>query len=151
MTLGEYIKKRNGVASGHPQSLRNNLSRSLGAKNFSSFWHHWNPIFGYYLGKKIFKPAKRFAPATVSLVLTFIFCGLIHDAVSVIFRGKTSFLFSFWFLFMGTAVLISNYFNQNLSDKNWLIRASANLFFILSSLSLAHYLITLLNFGFKIY
>jgi hypothetical protein len=52
MTLGEYIKKRNGVAIGHPQSLKNNLSRSLGAKNFSSFWHHWNPIFGYYLGKK---------------------------------------------------------------------------------------------------
>lgn len=46
MTLGEYIKKRNGVEIGHPQSLKNNLYRSLGAKKFfivlalleSNFW-----------------------------------------------------------------------------------------------------------------
>ncbi len=151
MTLGEYIKKRNGVPRGHPQSLRNNLSRSLGAKNFSSFWHHWNPIFGYYLGKKIFKPIKRFAPSTIALMLTFIFCGLIHDIVSVVFRGKTSFLFSFWFLFMGTAVLLCNYFKQNLSNKNWPTRALTNLFFIISALCLAYYLVNFLSISFKIY
>lgn len=151
MTLGEYIKKRNGVAIGHPQSLKNNLSRSLGAKNFSSFWHHWNPIFGYYLGKKIFKPIKRFAPKTISLILTFIICGLIHDIVSVIFRGKTSFLFSFWFLFMGTAVLLSNYFKHNLSHQNWVTRALTNLFVILSCLYLAYYLVAFLNVSIKIY
>lgn len=151
MTLGEYIKRRNGVAIGHPQSLKNNLSRSLGAKNFSSFWHYWNPIFGYYLGKKIFKPAKRFAPATISLMVTFVFCGLIHDIVSVIFRGQTSFLFSCWFLFMGSAVLLSNYFKHNLSHKNWANRALTNLFVILSCLCLAYYLVAFLNLSFKIY
>ena len=151
MTLGEYIKKRNGVPSGHSQSLRNNLSRSLGAKNFSSFWHHWNPIFGYYLGKKIFKPIKRFAPSAIALILTFIFCGLVHDIVSIIFRGKTTFLFSFWFLFMGTCVLLCNYFKQNLAHKNWSTRALTNLFLIISSLYLAYYLVNFLRISFKIY
>jgi len=140
MTLGEYIQKRNGVAMGHPQSLRNNLYRSLGAKNFSSFWNYWNPVFGYYLGKKIFKPLKHFLPVTISLIATFVFCGLIHDAVSVLFRGQTVFLFSFWFLFMAIAVLISKYFKHNLSAKNWTIRALANLFIMGICLFLAYYI-----------
>ena len=151
MKLREYIKKRNGVAIGHPQSLKNNLYRSLGAKNFSSFWNYWNPIFGYYLGEKIFKPAKLFLPTTVSLIVTFVFCGLIHDAVSVIFRGQTSFLFSFWFLFMGSAVLFTKYFNHNLSEKNWIIRALTNVFIIVICFCLAHYSIAFLNISFKIF
>lgn len=59
MKLSEYIKKRNGVPIGHSKSLQDNLQRSLGAKNFSTFWHFWNPIFGYYLGTKIFKLLKK--------------------------------------------------------------------------------------------
>jgi hypothetical protein len=62
MNLSEYVEKRNGVPIGHPSSLRNNLHRSLGAKNFSVFWNFWNPIFGYYLGTKVFKPLKKVFP-----------------------------------------------------------------------------------------
>lgn len=56
MNLSEYIKKKNGVPIGHPKSLPNNLKRAIGAKNFATFWNNWNPIFGYYLDIKIFKP-----------------------------------------------------------------------------------------------
>jgi hypothetical protein len=59
MKLSEYIKKRNGVPFGHPNSLRNNLERSLGANNFSTFWNFWNPIFGYYLGTTVSRPLKK--------------------------------------------------------------------------------------------
>ena len=38
MNLAQYVKKKNGVPMGHPKSLRNNLYRSLGAKNFATFW-----------------------------------------------------------------------------------------------------------------
>ncbi|MEJ8801366.1 MBOAT family O-acyltransferase [Pontibacter sp. H249] len=93
LTLTQYVKKRNGVAIGGPKSLRNNLYRSLGAKNFSTFWNYWNPIFGYYLGKFIFKPLKRILPVSISLIFTFIFCGLIHDAVTIIVRGRISLFF----------------------------------------------------------
>ena len=127
MTLTEYVKKRNGVAMGSPKSLRNNLYRSLGAKNFSAFWNYWNPIFGYYLGKLIFKPLKRIFPVAIALVFTFIFCGLIHDVVTTILRGRTSFFFTIWFLLMGIAVLISKFLNHDYSEQTWIIRATANL------------------------
>lgn len=127
MTLADYIKKRNGVSIGSPKSLRNNLYRSFGSKNFSTFWNYWNPIFGYYLGKFIFKPLKKIFPVAISLLFTFIFCGLIHDIVTTIFRGKTSFFFSIWFLFMGLAVLITRTLKQNFSRQVWIARAFINL------------------------
>lgn len=145
MTLGEYVKKRNGVPIGHPQSLSRNLHRSLGAKNFSSFWNYWNPIFGYYLGLNIFKPLKRFLPVSVCIILTFVFCGLIHDFVSLIIRGKTSFLFALWFLLMGLIVIITNIFKPDLAQRHWLIRALNNLSIISICLYLAYFLSRFLN------
>jgi len=37
--------------------------------------------------KYIYKPLKRILPVTVALLFTFIFCGLLHDAVTTIYRG----------------------------------------------------------------
>lgn len=127
MNLTEYIKKRNGVSIGNSRSLRNNLYRSLGAKNFSVFWNYWNPIFGYHLGKYIFKPLKKIFPAAIALLMTFIFSGLIHDAVTTIFRRELSLFFTIWFLLMGLAVLITDFLKHNYSNQIWIIRAMANL------------------------
>ena len=127
ITLIDYIKKRNGVSIGNPKSLRNNLYRSFGAKNFSTFWNYWNPIFGYYLGKFIFKPLKKTIPVSISLVFTFVFCGLIHDAITVVFRGKTSLFFTTWFLFMSLAVLSTKILEHNFSKQSWITRALINL------------------------
>ncbi|MDR6966834.1 hypothetical protein J2X31_000832 [Flavobacterium arsenatis] len=127
MNLSEYVKKRNGVPFGHPNSLRNNLQRSLGANNFSVFWSFWNPIFGYYLGKKIFRPLKRIFPAALCVVLTFVFCGLIHDLVTTLIRVKVSLFFAVWFLLMGIMVVISKQIKYNLSNQNWIVRAITNL------------------------
>ncbi len=140
MTLADYIQKKNGVPIGDSNSLRNNLYRSLGAKNFSTFWTYWNPIFGYFLGKKIFKPLKKTLPVSLSLVLTFIFCGLIHDAVTTLVRGEISLFFTIWFLFMGIGVLLSKTFNSNYSGKPWIFRAMINLSIIVSCLLITIYL-----------
>ncbi|MFN0257854.1 acyltransferase [Pedobacter ureilyticus] len=115
MTLGDYVKKRNGVPIGHPKSLGNNLYRSFGAKNFTTFWTFWNPIFGYYLGSKIFKPLKKVLPIGIALILTFIFCGLIHDLVTTLIRGKISLFFTIWFFIMGTTITISKKLSYDLS------------------------------------
>ena len=147
MNLSQYVKKRNGVPFGHPASLRNNLERSLGAKNFDSFWNYWNPIFGYYLGLRIFKPLKNLLPMAISLVFTFIFCGLIHDAVTSVVRGKISFFFSVWFLLMSVFVLISKRMNYNFSQQKWIVRAAANL----SIIVLCFFLTQLLNSKFGFY
>lgn len=130
MKLSEYVKKRNGVPIGHSKSLQYNLQRSLGAKNFSAFWNFWNPIFGYYLGTKVFKPLKRIFPIAISLILTFIFCGMVHDLVTTLLRGKLSLLFSVWFFFMVIAVVVTKYINYDLSRKKWLYRATMNIVII---------------------
>jgi hypothetical protein len=139
MTLSEYVKKRNGVPFGHPNSLRNNFERSLGARNFSTFWNFWNPIFGYYLGQKIFRPSKKRMPAAASLLITFIFCGLIHDLVTTLARGRVSLFFSVWFFLMGAAVVISKRARYDLSKQKWIIRALANILIIGTCFLLTHF------------
>lgn len=147
MNLSEYVKKRNGVPIGHSRSLINNLARSLGAKNFPVFWNFWNPIFGYYLGTKIFKPLKRIFPIAFALILTFVFCGVIHDLVTTLFRGKLSLFFSVWFFLMGIAVVIAQYISYDLSKKQWTYRAIANVLIIVFCVLLT----ILLNNIFKFY
>ncbi|MCM4169473.1 hypothetical protein KCTC52924_00508 [Arenibacter antarcticus] len=139
ITLAEYIKRRNGVSAGKPKSLRNNLYRSLGAKNFSTFWNYWNPIFGYYLGKYIFKPLRKTFPVSISLVFTFIFCGLIHDTVTSIFRSNISLFFTTWFLYMGFAVLLTRMLKHNFLKQIWMVRTLINLSIISVCLALAIY------------
>jgi len=128
--LFEYVKRRNGVPIGNAKSLQYNLQRSIGAKNFSTFWNFWNPIFGYYLGVNVFKPLKRIFPTTISLILTFIFCGMIHDFVTILFRDDLSLFFSVWFLFMGITVVVTKYINYDLSEKKWIYRAITNVLII---------------------
>jgi hypothetical protein len=130
MTLAQYIKKRNGVPLGAENSMRNMLYRSLGANNFAEFWRYWNPIFSYYLGKLIFKPLKVVFPTSLALVLTFIFCGVLHDAVSMLVSWRLAVLFTPWFLLMSLGVVISNFFKFNYSVFPWILRAFINLVYI---------------------
>ena len=146
MNLSEYVKKKNGVPMGHLNSLRNNLHRSIGAKNFPTFWNFWNPFFGYYLGTKIFKPIKKIFPVGFAVILTFLFCGLVHDLVTTLARGKLSLFFAIWFLIMGVVVAVSKKINYDLSHKKWILRALVNLSLIAVCLLLTMYLNTVFNY-----
>jgi len=139
LTLGQYIRRRNGVPMGADRSLRNMLHRSIGAKNFATFWMYWNPIFGYFLGKYIFKPLRRLFPTHLALLATFISCGLIHDFVTTIARGDISLFFTQWFLLMGLWVIISNILRQDFSNETWIIRAIMNILPIVISFSTIFY------------
>lgn len=150
MTLQEYVKKRNGVSMSSSNSLRNNLYRSLGAKSFALFWNYWNPIFGYYLGTKIYKPLKRIFPASISIIATFVFCGMIHDLVITIVRGKLSLFFSIWFLIMAIFVLISKFVKQDFSGKKWIFRAISNILLLCFSFVATDYIYQLLKIKFPI-
>lgn len=140
MKLSEFIKRRNGVPVGHSASLRNNLIRSVGAKNFAVFWNYWNPVFGYYLGKFIFKPLKRYLPVTLSVLLTFVSCGLIHDLVTTLIRGRISLFFTVWFSIMGLAIVLTKRIDYDLSPSSWMIRASFNVLILSGCLLLTIYL-----------
>jgi hypothetical protein len=130
LRLPDYIEKRNGVPLGASHSLRNMFYRSLGAGDFSTFWQYWNPIFSFCLGKYIFKPLKKILPQALSLILTFIFCGMLHDAVTILVSWNFTMLFTPWFLLMGLCVVISNYFKIDYSRYHWLSRAFINLLII---------------------
>jgi len=138
MRLSDYVKKRNGVPLGANDSLRNMMIRSLGAGNFSTFWKYWNPIWGYYLGKYIFKPLKIILPPALSLILTFVFCGFLHDLVIMMIRRDFSLLFTPWFLIMGLWVVISELIHIDYSKFAWIYRAFINIAIIGSSLIVAY-------------
>ena len=138
MNLSDYVKRRNGVPLGDGNSLRNMLSRSLGAGKFSVFWQYWNPIWGFYLGKYIFKPLKLILPQALSLIITFVVCGFIHDLVIMLFKWKFTLLLTPWFLFMGLSVIISDYAKIDYSKLPWIARATINIIIISGCLFIAY-------------
>jgi len=124
---------------GASRSLRNMMYRSLGAGTFARFWWYWNPIFGFYLGKYVFKPLKKVLPSFLALILTFIACGALHDAVSLLVGGRIVFFFTPWFSFMGTLVVLSNVFKIDYTSKPWVVRTAINLLLIGGCLMLTLY------------
>lgn len=115
LTLATYVKRRNGVAFGEAGALLKMLYRSLGADSFAEFWQYWNPIFGYYLGRHVFVPLKNWLPPAIALIVTFIFCGALHDLVTTLVRGSIAFLFTPWFFVMGLGVVSGQFIQLNYS------------------------------------
>ncbi|MCO4770052.1 MAG: acyltransferase [Deltaproteobacteria bacterium] len=113
------------------------LQRSFGAKSFAEFWRHWNPIFGYYLGKYSYVPASRFAPRWLALTLTFVLCGGLHDVVTLLFRGYTHFLFTRWFFLLAIGVLIGETARMNMSQRPPWLRGVVHLTYLSTCLLLA--------------
>ena len=114
------------------------MIRSLGAGNFFTFWKYWNPIWSYYLGKYIFKPLKNILPPAVSLMLTFVFCGFIHDVVIMLIRWDFVLIFTPWFLIMSVSLVISESINLDYSKLAWIYRALINIAIIGISFILAN-------------
>ena len=140
MNLSDYVKRRNGVPLGDKDSLRNMLNRSLGAGKFSIFWQYWNPIWGFYLGKYIFKPLKLVLPQALSLIITFVVCGFIHDLAIMLLKWKFTLLLTPWFLFMGLSLILSDYAKINYSKFSWIARAAINIIIISGCLFIAYQL-----------
>ena len=118
-------------------SLTDMFRRSLGASSFARFWHYWNPVFGYYLGTFIFTPVRAVTPRWMAVVVTFVVCGALHDAVTAVARGGMAFLFTPWFFFLSIGVLVSGALRMDLSHLPWRGRAAANVAYAASALALA--------------
>lgn len=137
ISLSQYVRRRNGVPLGGSGSLQNMLRRSFGARSFAGFWRYWNPIFGYYLGKYVYNPASRFAPRWLALMFTFLICGGLHDIVTLLFRGTTQFLFTFWFFFFSLGVIIGEKMRMNMVQRPMWLRAAVHLTYLSICLILA--------------
>ena len=114
------------------------MIRSLGAGKFSKFWVYWNPIWSYFLGKYIFKPLKTIFPSALSLLITFTFCGFLHDIAIMLLRWNFELLLTPWFLLMGLCLLLSDYTKIEYSKNTWIIRALINSTIIIGCLFVAY-------------
>lgn len=130
LSLSSYVKKRNGVPLGASGSMRNMLSRSLGAKSFPNFWQYWNPIWGYYLSRNVMKPLNRFFPAWMAIFMTFLVSGALHDLAVSLFKFQPIFFFTPWFGIMGLIVIASSKYNISYGFSAWSVRASINILII---------------------
>ena len=140
LSLSSYVKKRNGVPLGATGSMRNMLSRSLGANSFPVFWQYWNPIWGYYLSRNVMKPLNRFLPAWIAIFLTFLVSGTLHDLAVSFVKSQPIFFFTPWFGMMGLVVVASNKFNISYGSFAWPIRASINILIIGATLGLMYFI-----------
>ncbi|WP_434940476.1 acyltransferase [Shewanella sp. HL-SH8] len=127
ITLSEYVKKRNGVALGAPGSMTNMLKRSLGASSFYLFWQYWNPIWGYYLSRKIMKPLSDLLPMWLAIILTFAVSGALHDLAVSLVKWEFTFYFTPWFILMSFMVLVTKTFGVSYSEHHWLVRVLINI------------------------
>lgn len=141
--LSDYVRRRNGVPLGASGSLQNMLRRSFGATSFDRFWQHWNPIFGYNLGRYVFAPLKRVLPPYVALILTFVVTGIIHDAVTMAVRRDVAFLFTPWFFFLGIGVVLAKATRMDLGAYSWGVRAVCHSIYLGVCLALAFVVFTI--------
>ena len=137
LTLARFVRSRNGVPLGAAGSLPNMLRRSLGASSFAGFWRYWNPIWGYYLGRFVYRPVRRLLPRALALILTFTVSGGLHDLAVTAVRGTPIFLFTPWFVCMCLGLLLGDALHMNLAARTWLARASVNLTYVGACLWLA--------------
>jgi D-alanyl-lipoteichoic acid acyltransferase DltB (MBOAT superfamily) len=135
VTLAQYIRRRNGVPAGSSGSLRNMLRRALGAGSFAGFWRYWNPVFGYYLGRYVYRPLQRTMPRALALVLTFVVCGALHDLVTMAVRGSVALFFTPWFFLLGTGVVVGSWLRLDFSSCRRMVRIGINLTYIIGCLA----------------
>lgn len=145
-SLTDYVRQRNGVPLGGRGSMGNMLYRSFGAQSFAGFWRYWNPIFGYYLHRYIFLPLRKVTPRWIALILTFLFCGALHDGVTYIVRGSTAFLFTTMFLFFATGVLIGTVARLDMVKAPWFVRLLVNFSYLATCIALAFYVRSVMPF-----
>ena len=147
MTLREYVLRQSGTRLGGAGSLRTMLARSFGASSFAAFWQHWNPIWGYGLGRFVYAPVRRRAPAGVAVMATFLASGAAHDVAATLVRGSFTFVVTPWFGLLGIGVLVARATGMDLSQRSWWVRAAANAGYLVGCLAVTLYATALFGPG----
>jgi hypothetical protein len=111
MTLEEYTQYRTGSIK-VSSIIRNMLLKPFVSSSFRSFWKYWNPSWGYFLLFYCYKPVRAVFPDWVSLTITFLVSGLVHDMIYVVpmVMNNGEFVFPFitlWFLIIAFGILLT--------------------------------------------
>ena len=135
MTVEEYIKRIVGTSDALGQ-LKSSIIKSFRSTSFKLFWRNWNPLFGYFLSKKVNRPVSRKLNGGISSLLTFLFSGLIlHDLWimplfylllhKIVFFPVTLIFLCFWF-----PMILESSVNFRKNIKNRSIHVWINIIYI---------------------
>jgi len=144
ISLQTYVRRRNGVPLGSPDSLKNMLTRSLGAGSFDAFWQYWNPIWGYYLSRYVMKPVNNVAPSWLAILCTFLVSGLLHDIAISLVKWEVTWLFTPWFGFLSLLVIAGKVNLIRYDSIAWPGRALINSSQVVAGFMLTRYLLAVL-------
>lgn len=150
MTLEEYIQYRTGTAK-VPLIVRNMFLKPFVSNSLRSFWNYWNPGFGYFLLFYCYKPLRNIFPNWISLIITFLVCGLAHDILyiaPITIVDGLGFVFPFitvWFLIVAIGILITDFFQIDFRKINKIFRPIFHLGYLGITFSLTRYFDLLLG------
>ena len=135
-TLSEFIERRLGKQASEITLLKEMLMRSFGADSFHEFWRYWNPVYGYYLYYKCYRPLNKHLPRYLCVILTFAASGFfLHDLpfgwwIRLIRFGQTGdFPLPFvtiWFSLIGMITLITRALKVDIGEQKFSIRVMVN-------------------------
>ena len=129
LTLAQFVERRNGVPLGSPDCCGTCWSARL-ARGSGSSGSIWNPIWGYVLGKYVYTPLRRFLPAALALVLTFVISGAVHDLAAALVKGSTIVLFTPWFSVMSLVVVAGRAAGVDYAGQSFWTRVAINLAYV---------------------
>lgn len=135
-TLKQFIEFRLGKQTREANMFKEMLVRSFGANSFHDFWHYWNPVYGYYLYYKCFKPLKKYFPGSLCVILTFAASGFfLHDLpfgwwirfIRFFQTGDFPLPFvTIWFSLMGAITLVTRALKIDLGEQKFAFRVVVN-------------------------
>ncbi|MEM9741049.1 MAG: MBOAT family O-acyltransferase [Pseudomonadota bacterium] len=112
------------------------LKRSLGASSFAEFWRYWNPIFGYYLGNRVYRPLRETGlPRVLAVIGTFLVSGAVHDVAAAVITQGVVFTCTPFFFLLSLGVVAGNAFGMDSSKHSWSARATINGSYVLVCLA----------------
>ena len=143
MNLEEYTYYRTGTKK-IPMVIRNMFLKPFVSSSLKSFWKYWNPTWGYFLLFYCYEPIKKYFPAWVALITTFIVSGLAHDIIYIIpmMMKEVKFVFPFitvWFFIISIGILLTEYLHGNFKT-NSMFRPIIHLGYLVGTFILTRYI-----------
>jgi hypothetical protein len=128
--LRTYVDYRLGRGQPWWRQTYNALLRPLTAPSFAEFWRTWNPVWGYYLHRWFYRPARRVLPRPLALMATFTASGLAHNLLAVLLSHRINPFVTVWFMVYGAVAVTGEALHMDLSRLPAPVRVVINLAYL---------------------
>ncbi|MFK8010872.1 MAG: MBOAT family O-acyltransferase [Marinicellaceae bacterium] len=122
MKLKKYLTYKFGNYTGSLDGILYMLKQSFMAATFRGFWQNWNPLWSFYLIFYVYKPINKLLSKNLSILLTFLISGFLHDCVAMLLMHQYSYKMTLFFFLLAIFVLIEKVLNFNIAKVPKLLR-----------------------------